>query len=71
MWIDTPAPFEGTLEEIEQNRASHTWLTSDEDARCVRCDSKPWHIHADYPCGVEAPRVIKELSPFSAFRVVD
>lgn len=71
MWIDTPAPYEGTEDEIKANRASHIWLSGDSDARCIQCDCKPWHIHADYPCGVEAPRIIKEVSPFSAFRFVD
>lgn len=71
MLINMPVPFEGTAEEKTANRNSHIWLSGDSDSRCVRCDCKPWHYHADYPCGVEAPRMDVEAGEFSAFRFVD
>lgn len=71
MLINIPVPFEGTDEEKKANYNSHTWGTSYDEVRCSVCDCKPWHYHAEYPCGVEAPRMDIEAGDFSAFRFVD
>jgi hypothetical protein len=72
MIINTPVPYPGTDEEKTLNRASHVWLSGDSDTRCINCDCKPWHIHADYPCGDEAPRMDIEINEAaSPFRFID
>lgn len=49
-----PVPFPGTEEERQANKKTHHW--GGIDGRCFECDAKPWHVAADYPCGVEVPR---------------
>lgn len=49
-----PIPFPGTAEEKLRNRHSHRW--GDVDGACFRCAAKPWHVAAEYPCGVKVPR---------------
>ena len=60
--INVPADFTGTEAERVANYRSHAWTTyrldeNDAETVCGRCDTKPYHKHADYPCGDEAPRV--------------
>ena len=48
-----PMRFQGTPEEAARNRRSHDFV----DGRCWRCDCRPWGRVAEWPCGVEPPRV--------------
>lgn len=52
--INRPIQFQGTPERATANYLSHYW--DHESGRCDRCDSKPWHAAAHYPCGEEPPR---------------
>lgn len=58
--INRPIPFQGSDEEKAENLATHFFdrLPYDDyfDSRCIRCDCKPWHAAALYPCGQEPPR---------------
>lgn len=54
-----PKPFEGTVNERWANYETHNFTGIDE--RCVRCDRKPVHIGAAYPCGAEVPRIEVEV----------
>ena len=51
-----PVQFDGTKEEREANYQTHHWVNDGDSGRCMECDSKPWHTHANWPCGAEAPR---------------
>jgi hypothetical protein len=57
-WIDRPAPFAGTREEVVANNATHRWSFDGDVLVCVRCDSKSWHESASYSCGEDPPREI-------------
>jgi len=58
-----PVRFAGTKDEARANYNSHAWLWSDDgDNRCMNCDSRPSGVHAEYPCGDEAPREWVEVS---------
>lgn len=63
MRVNRPVAFPGTREQADRNHATHDWCTWDDDTRCVNCDSKPWHVAADYPCGEEPPRETVNLPP--------
>jgi hypothetical protein len=55
--MSAPIPFPGTPEAAQENRLSHNWGQVDEfEFACWSCDAKPWHVAAEYPCGVEPPR---------------
>lgn len=54
---DVPKPFEGTDEEVKENRSTHHWVMDGLTPVCMNCDAKEWHIAADYPCGTEPPRI--------------
>ena len=54
--VNRPVAFPGTPEERLENQRTHDWNWADDEVRCWRCDSKAWHVAADYPCGVEPPR---------------
>lgn len=54
--IDRPVDFSGTPDEAQANRRTHDWRVCDDEVRCARCDSKSWHVAANYPCGDEPPR---------------
>lgn len=61
--INVPVPFGGTPEEAEANYRTHnfqSWGFGNDfgDTRCTKCDSKPWHKAADYPCGTEPQRMV-------------
>jgi hypothetical protein len=49
-----PQPWPGTPEEAAANYRSHRW-TGLHDPVCFVCEAKPWHVAADWPCGVEPP----------------
>jgi hypothetical protein len=54
---DVPKPFDGSAEDAQSNFDSHTWVQEDEfTVVCSVCDSKNWHVAANYPCGTEPPR---------------
>jgi len=53
--MNVPVPFPGT--EVEKIINYRTHYFGGEDGRCFDCDSKPWHVAADYPCGEEPPRM--------------
>lgn len=53
MGVNAPAHFEGAAAEVEANRATHLFI----DDRCGHCDCRPWGRVAEWPCGVEPPRV--------------
>lgn len=55
--IDMPARFPGSREERLANFHSHDWWQCDENEyRCGRCDCRPGHRAADWPCGADIPR---------------
>lgn len=58
--VNRPVEFLGTEAERVANRATHQYAW-DSDPRCIYCDCKPWHVAADYSCGVEPPRETVEL----------
>lgn len=61
MRLNEPVPFSGSAEEREANFLSHAWAReSEDDWSCGRCDAKPYHAAANYPCGVDPPRRITE-----------
>ena len=52
-----PMPYPGTAADHAENLASHDWPKTSPDARCRRCDCKPWYVAARWPCGADVPRV--------------
>lgn len=57
--INRPVPFPGTRAEADANHATHRWIDyGDGEAECLNCACKPWHTHADYPCGTKVPREV-------------
>jgi len=56
MIVNQPVAFPGTAEEAAANYKGHMWFQEEFDAACWRCDAKPWHKAASYPCGEEPPR---------------
>lgn len=54
--VNQPVPFSGTSEERKANYATHDFIYYDEEAECMGCCCKPWHVMADYPCGTIVPR---------------
>lgn len=60
--MNVPVPFSGTTDQADVNFSTHdfrTWGYEDDmDSRCARCDCKPWHKAAAYPCGQEPPRML-------------
>ena len=71
MKLIRPVPFQGTKEEKTSNYNTHNWCSFEDEVVCIACDSKPWHTHAYYPCGAEAPLEEVEAGPAIAFRFVD
>jgi hypothetical protein len=63
--INRPVRFGGTEAERDRNFRTHDFHASgdpeDGDVRCWRCDCKPWHAAASYPCGEEPPRETIEV----------
>lgn len=61
MAVNMPMSFPGTAEEIEANRKTHYFINTggweDGDYRCGGCDCRPWGITAEWPCGIDPPRV--------------
>ena len=51
--VNAPERFAGTRSEAEANRDTHWFI----DGRCADCDCRPWGRVAEWPCGVEPPRV--------------
>jgi len=35
------------------SHASHTYAYYGEECECTGCFGKPWHMGADYPCGLQ------------------
>lgn len=59
-----PVKFPGTPEQAKANYHTHLWGTIDGDNFfCVRCESKPWHAAASYPCGEEPERETVTFTP--------
>lgn len=57
MTVNRPVKFLGTREQAQANFATHEFVQIDMwDYRCHKCDCKPHHVAADYPCGEEPPR---------------
>lgn len=56
--VSVPAEFPGTEGEKAENFRTHSF--SWQDARCYECDCRPWGRVADWPCGVQVPRVLIE-----------
>jgi hypothetical protein len=56
--IDRPIAFTGAPAQAEANFATHMFSAWGADVRCDRCDSRPTHVAASYPCGAEVPREI-------------
>lgn len=44
-----PHPFDGTPEEARENFDTHSFDSM--EARCWKCDCRPWGTWAQYPCG--------------------
>lgn len=61
MRLNRPVRFTGTRQEARDNYNSHQWEASEEGVTCFRCDSRSTSIHAEYPCGTEAPRETVEI----------
>jgi hypothetical protein len=59
--ISVPMPFPGTADEKHANYRSHHFSWDDEDTRCDRCDCRPSYVSAEWPCGADVPRIIKEV----------
>lgn len=57
MILGLPQPWPGSDEERRANRNTHAF-SGGSDGRCWRCDCRPGHIAADWPCGTEPPRVM-------------
>jgi hypothetical protein len=60
-----PMAWPGSDEAAQANRETHWFITYqyDEDSaetRCSRCDCRPSHIAASWPCGIEPPRIRPE-----------
>jgi hypothetical protein len=51
-----PMRFSGTQAQRDANRDSHFFI----NGRCADCDCRPWGRVAEWPCGVEPPRVTDE-----------
>jgi hypothetical protein len=51
-----PDPFPGTEEQRQANRRTHRFSTFPDGTCCIFCEVKPWHISADWPCGMPASR---------------
>lgn len=56
--VDVPKRFDGTPEEARANFDTHQWVTDGDTPTCAKCDARTYHEAANYPCGVEPPRVI-------------
>lgn len=73
--MNVPVPFAGTSEESRINFGTHdfrTWGGDDDmDARCGRCDCKPWHQAAAYPCGTEPKRMVVVTEGAHEWRIVE
>lgn len=58
--IREDAPFDGDDEARDLNRRSHDFYSppGDDagDARCGRCDCRPSHVAASWPCGAVIPQ---------------
>ncbi len=52
-----PQPFTGDEDERLANRQSHRWGAFDGQIQCAYCDCKPFHESAEWPCGVNPPRI--------------
>ena len=59
MTVNAPQVFAGTDEQREANRRTHAFGSED---RCMFCDCRPWGRVAEWPCGVEPPRVTDETA---------
>ena len=59
MIIDEPVPFPGSHGEIIANLATHRFGSED---RCMECDCRPWGTIAEYPCGADVPRRLREVT---------
>lgn len=53
MTVNAPMRFQGTPEQAAANRRTHYFV----DGRCMDCDCRPFGRVAEWPCGVEPPRV--------------
>lgn len=53
--LGVPQPWPGSDEERQANRLTHRF-SGGSDGRCWRCDCRPGHLAADWPCGVEPQR---------------
>lgn len=51
--MNAPMKFTGGNAQAETNRGTHWFI----DGRCADCDCRPWGRVAEWPCGVEPPRV--------------
>lgn len=54
--INMPVRFTGSDAERTANRATHQFDT--DEHRCWTCDCRAGSVHANYPCGQEAPRTV-------------
>jgi len=52
-----PVPFHGTIEQAKANYDTHSWYATEDEVRCMECDSKPYHQASSYPCGTEPKRL--------------
>ncbi len=51
-----PQRFQGSDSERWENRLTHRWGNFDGQTMCGVCDAKPFHVAAEWPCGVNPPR---------------
>lgn len=49
-----PQPYPGTAEQRQTNHRTHRWWAEDGEWVCAVCSAKPWHVSAQWPCGVES-----------------
>lgn len=62
--LNRPVKFPGTDAQAKANFHTHYWTTPDgENYSCGRCDAKPWHAAAEYPCGEEPERETITFTP--------
>ena len=55
--VNQPAKYQGTDEDIANNKLSHRWVFDGSDKICSHCDVKSWYTSAEYPCGTwDIPR---------------
>ena len=55
-FIDSPLPFNGSVESKKANNTTHKWTSSEDRVICLRCDCTYGGVYSEWPCGYPVPR---------------